>query len=138
MSSPLHDSSKSRGCCRLLHLTLVPLGCWLPSQRCWEEQEPWGHREPVVSLVRVWSPLHKAAPEGFCGKGQSLLGRVSVLISCCGCCQLLYREQMPVAQLIAWKLHTAAVAKSDPELSFLQRLFKWKASNSSSSSHNSI
>lgn len=81
VSSPLPDSSERRGCCHLLHLMLVSLGCWLPSRCCWEEQEPWGHRELVASLVHVWSPLHKLGPEGFCGKGESLLGHVSASLS---------------------------------------------------------
>lgn len=46
-----------------------------------EEEQPWGHRELAASLVCVWSPMHKPGPEGFSGKGQSLLGRVSASLS---------------------------------------------------------
>lgn len=76
--SPVPDSG---GCWHLLYLVLVSPGCWLPNRCCWEEEEPWGHRELVASLVCVWSSLHKLGPEGFCGKGQSLLGHVSASLS---------------------------------------------------------
>lgn len=62
--------------------------------------------------VCVWSSLHKPGPEGFCGKGQALLGHVSaslsVAVAVAGCfiasrCHLLNLLTGNCIQLHRWK-----------------------------------
>lgn len=116
------DSSKSGACCHLLHPRLVSPGAGCQARDAGRSRS---RREYGTSLVHVWSPLHKPGLRGICGKGQSLLGHVaaslSVAVVVASC---FYCEQMPFAQFIDLRLHTAAPWKREPELSYLQRLFK--------------
>lgn len=119
--SPVPDLG---GCWHLLYLVQVSLGCRLPNRCCWEEEEPWGHGELVASLLCVWSPLHKPGPEGFCGKGHSLLEHVSASLSVAAAVALLWANAVCSAYWL--EIAHSCSRESEPELSYLQRLFKWK------------
>lgn len=121
--SPVPDLG---GCWHLLYLVLVSSECWLPNRCCWEEEGPraTGNLLPPFSVCGL--PYTSLAPRLLWKRAIPARTCFCSFISCCGCCWLLYCEQMPFAQLIDWKLHTAAAGKREPELSYLQRLFKWK------------